>query len=228
MKALLTFLEALRRNNDRVWFAEHKAEYDALRTEFEGFVSDLIAAIARFDPAVAGLAPKDCMYRIYRDTRFSNDKSPYKTHIGAFVCRGGKKSGYAGYYLHLEPAGEGSPGSFLSTGLYHPEPAVLRSIRDEIVTEGEAFETLLAAAPEYKLSSEGSLRRVPAGYAADSPWAEYLKLKDFYLDRPLPSAMLDETFTPELAARIARAFRPTAGFASLLNRCVDYARDELA
>lgn len=101
---ILKFLRELMANNNRQWFLEHKAEYQAVRENFEQGVAEAIARIATFDASVAHLTVKDCTYRFNRDTRFSNDKSPYKNHFGAYIAAHGKKSLHGGYYIHLEPA----------------------------------------------------------------------------------------------------------------------------
>lgn len=225
MKKIIAFLSELRENNDREWFARNKTRYEEIRQEFDAFVEQLIVAIARFDPSVAGLSVKDCTYRIYRDTRFSKNKEPYKTHIGAYVCSGGKKSGRAGYYFHIEPKGDGLiGGNLMSSGLYMPEPNVLRSIRDEFYDNGKQMLAAIAKAKGFRLNGENKLKRVPAGYAADSPYAEYLKLKDIYLER-----FFDDDFLLQdrLAEAAAAEFRKTAGFTALLNRAVDFAREEM-
>ena len=119
MKDIIQFLAALKQNNDRGWFPKHKAEYIAAQGAFNAFVEKLIAGIVSFDDSVSGVNVKDCIYRIYRDTRFSADKSPYKTHIGAFVCPGGRKSGYSGYYFQVGPEESGYPeGNMLATCIY--------------------------------------------------------------------------------------------------------------
>ena len=146
MEDIIRFLEQLRRHNNREWFEANKLWYRDVKARFDGLVARLIDAIAAFDPSVAGLAVKDCTYRIYRDTRFSPNKEPYKTHFGAYFCPRGKKSGYAGYYFHVEPQGDGLIGGhLLSAGLYMPEPNVLKSVRDEsvrfFVERGEPAET---------------------------------------------------------------------------------------
>ena len=102
-KRILKFLRQLAKNNNRTWFQEHKQEYDAIRADFEQGVEQAIRRIITFDPSVIHLRVKDCTYRFYRDTRFSNDKSPYKNHLGAYIAAHGKKALHGGYYLHLEP-----------------------------------------------------------------------------------------------------------------------------
>lgn len=105
MKEILDFLAELSQNNNREWFNANKEKYLQVREKFEAFAQQLIEKISSWDEDVAAsqLQVKDCTYRIYRDTRFSKDKVPYKTHMGIFICKGGKKSPNAGYYLHLEP-----------------------------------------------------------------------------------------------------------------------------
>ena len=103
MKDILTYLTRLRENNNREWFQAHKEEYDRLRPIFIDKVQQLIDRIAQFDDEIAGLEAKSCMYRIYRDIRFSPDKTPYKTYMSAYMAKGGRKSLRAGYYFHLEP-----------------------------------------------------------------------------------------------------------------------------
>ena len=103
MKQVVEFLTLLHENNDKAWFDSHKEMYKRALSCFEVFTAKLIDGIAAFDPSVRGLTVKDCTWRIYRDTRFSPDKTPYKTHMGAFVAPRGKKGGYSGYYFHVEP-----------------------------------------------------------------------------------------------------------------------------
>ena len=91
MQQIIDFLRQLQANNNREWFAEHRDEYKAAQARFNTFAEALVGEIAKFDPSVAGLTARDITYRIYRDTRFSKDKTPYKTHLGAFICSGGKK-----------------------------------------------------------------------------------------------------------------------------------------
>lgn len=102
MKQVVEFLTLLHENNDKAWFDSHKEMYKRALSCFEVFTAKLIDGIAAFDPSVRGLTVKDCTWRIYRDTRFSPDKTPYKTHMGAFVAPRGKKGGYSGYYFHVE------------------------------------------------------------------------------------------------------------------------------
>src|SRR5574344_204710 len=101
MKEIIAFLKDLSNNNNKEWFNANKDRYISVQAKFNEIVEQIIGGIQEFDSSVSGLTVKDCIYRIYRDIRFSNDKSPYKTHMGAYICPGGKKSGYSGYYFHI-------------------------------------------------------------------------------------------------------------------------------
>ena len=103
MKAALDFIKELTENNNRDWFNAHKNRYQEALEIFRGFAGELLSGISRFDPSVGNLEPKDTIFRIYKDVRFSKDKLPYKTHFGCWMAKGGRKSNDAGYYFHLEP-----------------------------------------------------------------------------------------------------------------------------
>ncbi len=224
MKKLIDFLTRLQRNNNREWFNAHKAEYKELEKEYHTFVEKLILGISSFDPTVKNLTVKDCTYRIYRDTRFSKDKTPYKTHIGTYICPGGKKSGNAGYYFHIEPHGEGLLGnSLLSVGLYMPDKQALQSVREDIAYKGDEFLATLKKATGFHLDISNSLTRVPAGFSADNPYAEYLKLKDVNVMKSLDNAFL---LKPDLLEKLVKNFQKTVDFNNFLNRAVTFARNE--
>jgi len=176
----LTFLRQLKKNNNKAWFDAHRKEYEAAKLNFEQFIQQVIDQHSKKDPSLSGMAAKSCMFRLNRDVRFSKDKSPYKTNFGAFINKGGKKSPLAGYYFHLEPGG-----AFCGGGMYMPEPPMLAKIRQEVDYNLPAFRKIIGSAAFKKLygglstSEEYSLTRVPKGYEADNPAAEYLKLKSF-------------------------------------------------
>jgi uncharacterized protein (TIGR02453 family) len=223
MKTVLSFLSQIRENNNKTWFDEHKAEYQQAKLVFTEFVDKLIAGIAEFDDSVKDLTPKDCMYRFNRDTRFSPNKMPYKTHFGAFVCPNGKNSGYSGYYFHIEPEGSGYLGGHqLDTGVYCPEPNVLKSIREEIYFNSEAFDKTVRLASDFALEDSQALKKVPRGYPADFKYAEYLKLKN-----PCLCMHLNDDFilNENLLTNTLEAFRKTAAFNSFLNKAISYAKE---
>ncbi len=196
-----------------------------MQTRFHEFTEGLIDAIASFDPSVHGLQVRDCTYRIHRDTRFSRDKSPFKTHMGAFIAPQGKKSGHAGYYFHIEPAGDGLlQGSGLSAGLYAPHPVVLRSVREEILDNGAEVAAAIAEATGFAINESNKLRRTPVGFPRGTMYDELLKLKDVFIERRITDEFL---LSDRLIERTAEEFRRTKHFIDLLNRAVDYAREEM-
>ena len=226
MKEVIDFFRRLHDNNDRAWFDAHRTEWAHVKGCFAAFTEQLIAGIAEFDPTVRGLRVQDCTYRIARDTRFSPDKRPYKEHIGAYIAPGGKKSGYAGYYFHVEPdTGEGSTyGHMLAVGLYCPEPVVLRSVRDEIFDNGAEIAAAIRKAKGFAIVEENKLKRVPTGFPADSEYAEMLKLKDFYIAKKITEEFL---LSDDLLERTLAEFRRTQPFIAILNRAVQFAYEEM-
>lgn len=225
MEQVLDFLRRLHDNNDREWFDAHRAEWTRVKGCFADFTQRLIDGIASFDDSVRGLRPQDCTYRIARDTRFSADKTPYKNYISAFIAPRGKQSGYAGYYLHVEPSGDGLLGSSqLGGGVVCLEPVVLRSVREEMLDNGAEVLRAVAAAPGFRLWEGNKLKRVPTGFPSDSEYAELLKLKDFYIERPLDEK---ELLQPDAVERLVGQFRLTQPFVAILNRAIRYAHEEM-
>ena len=137
-KQIFDFLSKLQVHNDRNWFNEHKDEYIAAHREFAGFVNTLIVPLSQLDESIGTVSAEECIFRIYRDVRFSHDKSPYKTHFGAFIAKGGKKAERAGYYVHIQP-----DESMLSGGIYMPAPETLESVRNEIYHHPQEIRKIL-------------------------------------------------------------------------------------
>ena len=223
MKDIIQFLAALKQNNDRGWFQKHKAEYIAAQGAFNAFVEKLIAGIVSFDDSVSGVNVKDCIYRIYRDTRFSADKSPYKTHMGAFVCPGGRKSDYSGYYFQVGPEESGYPeGNMLATGNYRLDSKVMHILREDICMDAEDFEQRLKQASLFKLDDTDMLKRVPNGFERNAPYSGYLMYKAYCLVySPGKSFMTGD----DLLERTLGAFRSTKPFLQYLNRAIAYSKE---
>ena len=223
MKDIIQFLAALKQNNDRGWFQKHKTEYIAAQGAFNAFVEKLIAGIVSFDDSVSGVNVKDCIYRIYRDTRFSADKSPYKTHMGAFVCPGGRKSDYSGYYFQVGPEESGYPeGNMLATGNYRLDSKVMHILREDICMDAEAFEQRLKQASLFKLDDTDMLKRVPNGFERNAPYSGYLMYKAYCLVySPGKSFMTGD----DLLERTLGAFRSTKPFLQYLNRAIAYSKE---
>ncbi len=223
MQTVLSFLRQIKDNNNKVWLDAHKNEYLEANHIFTEFVGKLIAGIGEFDESVKGLIPKDCMYRFNRDTRFSPNKMPYKTHFGAFVCPKGKSSGYSGYYFHIEPEGNGYLGGHqLDTGVYCPEPEVLKSIREEIYFNGDLFDSTIREASGFNVEDSQALKKVPRGYPADFKYADYLKLKNPCLCKYVND---DFILNENLLENTLDAFKRTVKFNQFLNRAIAFAKE---
>ena len=223
MKTVLQFLRDLAQHNDRAWFNEHKERYLAVQQRWNEFCESLIGEIGAFDPDIARLTLRDCTYRIYRDTRFSPDKSPYKTHFGVFLAPGGKKSMHAGYYFHVGTgeSNEYPQGHMLAAGNYCYEPKAIQILREDISDGWESFqdEVLAVADPRVVVDQEGALKRVPKGYAPDAPYADWMRLKSYCLVMNVDDDFITQ---PDLAKRVADLFRTTKPFNDYINRAVDF------
>ncbi len=187
-KRILDFLLQVQMNNNRTWFQEHKAEYEAVRAEFERGVAQVLEHIVRFDASISHLQVKDCTYRFYRDTRFSPDKSPYKNHLGAYICAHGKKSLHGGYYIHLEPSH-----CLVAVGSYWLPTKILTSCRNEIMGNTEEWLRCVESKSFLKYfggkedaswdDAQGfgleKLKTCPSGFPRDWEYVKYLRLKNY-------------------------------------------------
>ncbi len=204
------FLKNLTRNNNREWFTEHKNQYVESQQNTIAFLEDLIKEMAGFDEELAKIDAKKSLFRIYRDTRFSKDKIPYKTNFGASLGMG-KGSQKGGYYLHLEPGK-----SFIAGGIYRPEPSVLKELRKEISLYAADFLAIINQ-KEFKkhfpeLDQDDRLKKIPQGFENDNPMAEYLKLKNFIVVYDLKDEeVFDENAVKNLTA-IFQLMKPLNDF----------------
>jgi len=215
MKAIesstLSFLHLLKLNNNRDWFNENKELYLKAKENVVGFVEELIQEISGFDEEILKIDANKALFRIYRDTRFSLNKQPYKTNFG--VSLGMKKGKKAGYYLHLEPGK-----SFLAGGVYQPESADLKEIRKELALNGPELLKILEAENFRNnfrgLSVENKLQRVPTGFDKDHPMAEFLKLKSFTVSHPISDEALMKIGAVKDFAKVYKAMKPLNDFLS--------------
>ena len=222
MNTILTDLRQLEVNNNKPWFDAHKNEYQEARSHFHSIVEKLIEGVQAFDPTIKGIGIKESTYRIYKDMRFSKDGLPYKTHFGAFICRGGKKSGYSGYYFHIGTgSGEDYPcKSFLAVGNYYMEPKVLKILREDIELGGGDFDRIIKGLhPSLSLDQDQKLKRAPLGFNAEGPYIEYVKLKNFCL-----SGLYDDTNLD--IEEILKVFESAKPFLDYINRAIEYSREE--
>lgn len=207
METTLKFLKQLAKNNQKEWFDANRKTYEACKTEFESVVKSVIEKCSAFDKELSGLEAKKCMFRINRDVRFSKDKSPYKSNMGASINPGGKKEMGAGYYIHIEPGK-----SFLAGGCYMPEAPALAKIRQEIDYHTADFKKILSA-KDFKtyfkdLSQDDKLKTAPKGYPKDHPDLTLLQHKHFIAEISLKdSEVLDKNF-PAYASKVFKAMYP--------------------
>jgi uncharacterized protein (TIGR02453 family) len=213
-KETLAFLRDLKRNNDREWFAANKDRYLDAHDNFLQFVQGLIFEACAFDKSVVGLDAKKTVFRIYRDTRFAKDKSPYKPNFGAHLIDKGKAVIPAGYYLHLE-AGD----CFLAGGIHMPESTTLRELRKEISAEGKEFLKIIND-KEFKKHFTivgDQLQKVPQGFDREDPMGDYLKFKEYTIIHSLSDKdVLSENFS----SYCNKVFKLMLPFNSFMNRAI--------
>lgn len=175
----IKFLTQLKKNNNKPWFDSHKEKYLAAKENFGNLLQEIIDGYGKTDPNIGALKVKDCMFRIYRDVRFSKDKTPYKNHFAAQFNKGGKKVHSPGFYFHVEPGGF----TYCGGGIWRPEAPELKKVRQEIDYNPDEFKSIVEAKSFKKLlgelDTEDKLSRAPQGYEDDNPSIEYLKLRSF-------------------------------------------------
>lgn len=211
-KQILNFLASLARNNNREWFCQNKQVYLQCRQEFETFTARFIDAMQPIDPALHGLTPNDCIWRIYRDVRFSPDKRPYKEWFGAFLAaHGGKKSPYGGYYIHLRPGH-----CMFAGGIWCPEPKLLKALRQSIYDNADEL-TEIMNAPAFRqyfsdFDSDYMLQRVPNGYPADWEHSDWLRHKTFTCSCHFTDKQVCQPDFLNHLVKVAEAFKPVNDF----------------
>ncbi|MBN1927672.1 MAG: DUF2461 domain-containing protein [Prolixibacteraceae bacterium] len=177
MEEILNFLKGLEANNNREWFEQNKEIYQKTKDQFLHITEVLINEIRDFDQHIPFHNPKDCMFRIFRDVRFSKDKRPYKTNYGSYITKGGRKDGNPGYYFHIQP-GE----CFLAGGIYMPPPEKLKAIRQYIFDHTSEFLELLNDRDfksNFFLYDEDKLKTAPKGFPKDFEHIDLLRYKSY-------------------------------------------------
>jgi uncharacterized protein (TIGR02453 family) len=218
MKTILNFIKELKENNNREWFNENKQRYLESLEQFRNFAGQLLTGISAFDPSVGNLEPKDTIFRIYKDVRFSKDKLPYKTHFGCWMAKGGRKSTDAGYYFHLEPGQ-----SFLAAGVWMPPKEQLNLIRQEIQFNPEPYMALIsnpALKENYERGGkEDMLKKGPVGFPLDFKYLEELKYKHYIWSKNYSdSALLKDN----LALRVSEDYKGLFPLVSYLNHAMSF------
>jgi len=193
MQEVLNFLSELKENNNKEWFDQNRNRYEASRKKVLFLTELVIHEIAKFDTEIGIQDPKNCVFRIFRDVRFGLDKTPYKTNMGSFIAKGGRKSTSAGYYLHIEPGS-----SFVGGGSYCPPADALKAIRTEIFDHPEDFRQLIRNDSFLKVYPEmydDKLKTAPKGFPKDFSEIDLLKYKSYaFTSRLSDSDVIGEAY----------------------------------
>jgi uncharacterized protein (TIGR02453 family) len=220
VQIILNFLSDLKENNNREWFAENRARYEQAKSGFEEITTNLIAEISQFDEDIKSVQLKECLFRIYRDIRF-HDKTPYKTHMGAYIAsHGGRKSPRGGYYLHLEPGS-----CFIAVGIWMPEPAMLKELRTAVYENIDEFKEIInektfKANFNNAFEEQDMLKTAPKGFPKDFEDIYFIKLKHYIVDKKLDDKFFQQK---DYLQKIVAMFR--AGYP--MNKFLNYTVDEV-
>ena len=213
----LKFLKGVKKNNNKPWFEKNKNSYLAAKDDIEQLTGQLLNGLGKTDKSIADLKAKDCQFRIYRDVRFSKDKTPYKTNMGAWMNKGGKKINSAGYYFHCEPGH-----SFIAGGFYLPMPPELNKIRQEIDYNFDEWKKIINNKNFKKYFVKGvegieSLSRPPKGYDDTNPAIEFLKMKSFIVTHQLTDTDIQ---SKTLVKEVLKTYEAMKPFIDFLNHAV--------
>jgi len=213
---IFQFLKELSVNNNREWFNEHKDDYLKAQFEFENLLTVIINQIALFDEDIKGVQAKDCTYRIYRDTRFSPDKTPYKIHFGGYINAKGKKSEHCGYYVHLQLGN-----CLLAGGSLCPPPNILKALRQSVYDNIDEYLSIVedpAFKKHFPVIGENFLKTAPKGFPKDFKYIDYLKCKEFICSCQVP----DEFFSDKnMLANVSDIFMQLKRFSDFTNYTID-------
>lgn len=213
-KETLEFFRDLRLNNTKVWFDQNRERYESAKADYFRLTEQILTELQKFDPHLNHLRVKDCIFRINRDIRFSNDKTPYKTHVGMIFTQYGRKMEFASYYLHIDEANE----SFAGGGLYMPPAEALKKTRKELYYFYDELKTILGSGDFKKTYNELDrtkdilLVKTPKGFDNDHESAEYLKLKSFTATKTIPQNWLTDPSGITKAVKILKVVKPLNDF----------------
>ena len=227
IQQIFDFLREIKYNNTVEWMHANRKKYEQARDTFYALSVDIMGQMAQIDPLLRGLDPKQCIFRFARDTRFSWDKSPYKTHFGLYLVPGGKKCVGGGYYFHLQPKnedGEYSANSMIDVGVHCPPSAAAKVIRQAIFDEGQELRDAVdndeVRRYGYVFWSEEKLKVLPKQWR-DSPFDDLIRMKDWDLYRDLSEK---EALAPDLVERVVEGFRIGKPVNDFFNRVLDGTR----
>ncbi|MBN2614830.1 MAG: DUF2461 domain-containing protein [Bacteroidales bacterium] len=217
LKTSFEFLIDLRFNNNRNWFNENKDRYVEAKAEFDSLIDAIIPRLKTIDPSITVTSSKECVFRIYRDVRFSKNKEPYKINFGALMGNGGKKSPFAGYYLHFQP-----DGSFVGGGIYQPDGPTIKALREGIYSNVDEFKALINKPEFKKLFPEihgEKLKTAPKGFPKDFADIELLKHKHYAVLHDMPN---EDWFKDDVVEKILDVYKVQSGYNRFLNRLLEH------
>jgi len=218
----LIFLKKLSENNNRQWFSENIELYKEAKNEFDQFINKLIPQLKFIDNQINVTSAKECTFRIYKDVRFSKNKLPYKTNFGAYISKGGKKSNYAGFYIHLD-----SEKSFVGGGIYMPQPSILKAIRTEIVYNSDELRKIIKANNFKTILKElqgEKLKTAPRGYPKDHKDIDLLKFKSFFVSHELSK---EQIISENLSEKIIEVCKVILPLNQYFNKIIDEIEPEI-
>lgn len=213
-KPTIQFLTDLKKNNNREWFETNRKRYEAAKENILEVAAELIKIIGAFDNSVADLLPKQCIFRINRDVRFSKNKAPYKNNLSLVISKDGKKAETSSFYIHIEPGQ-----AFIGCGFWAPEAKKLAAVRQEIDYNFKDFKKIISSKKftdmfPTGISVEDTLQRPPKGYDAENPAIQYIKLKSFVITTALSDKDLQDK---DFAKKILEIYKVTKPFVDFLN-----------
>lgn len=219
LSGVLDFLKALSANNDRDWFNARKDEYLQAKAKVESFTAWLVAGMLKFDKELALVDPRKCMYRIYRDIRFSNDKRPYKDFMGIFISKEGRHGACSGYYIHLQPGR-----SWYGAGVYGLPPEKQKKVRDGIYFQAETLKKILSSTAMKrvyggKMDESARMKVAPKGYAKDFPDMDLLKYRYYFVSA---QASDKQVSSAGFARKVLDDLEAAWPFNEFLNEALDF------
>lgn len=219
LAGVLDFLKTLSKNNDRDWFNAHKGEYLQVKAQVEDFMVWLVEHLVKFDKELALVDARKGVYRIYRDTRFSNDKRPYKDYIGTFLSKEGRHGSCSGYYIHLEPGK-----CMFGAGVYGLPPEKQKKVRDGIYFQSQKLRNILQKPDMKKVyggkMDEGmSLKVAPRGYDKNFPDMDLLKYRHYFITRSVTDR---EVNVAGFAQKLLDGLVTAVPFNRFLNEALDF------
>ena len=212
---LFSFLDELKENNNKEWFDANRNRYKELRQHFIHYVSLLIHELSLLDPGLGTPDPSKSVFRINRDIRFSKDKSPYKTNMGAFITPGGKNASLPGYYFHVEPGS-----SMLAGGMWMPPSEDLKNIRKEIFENIDEYKEIIRDEEFREKFGEvhgEKLKTAPQGFPKDHPDIDLLRYKSYTVFREVPDKLLT---SPDSLTKIMETYSAMKPFNDFLKHAV--------